>query len=73
MTKTKEAIRLFLDRTCWAVDYACTSQAQAIRDAFGSTIVPLPYTPLMAAERVQESVQHLNPNFIVVRISGGAR
>lgn len=58
----RRIIRLKRSQVCWEADFV--GDLDVVK-AFGTTTVPTPFLPSMAAEEVQERIRKLNPNCIV--------
>ena len=55
----------------WMVDWKNTPEAAKIARMFGgTTVLPTPYTPLVAASEVMARVKKLNPQYKVVAAAG---
>ena len=61
-----KTLRLKKGPDAWYVDFAETEQAARIRDLFGTTVIPTPFTASADAARVISAVAKLNPGYAVV-------
>ena len=52
----------------WVAEFAETSEAATIRELFGTTILPMPFTVRAERDRIVAEVEALNPGCVVVVI-----
>jgi len=50
----------------WMVDWAHTPEAAKIRSLFNGTVLPTPYTTLVAVSKAISAIKQRNPQYAVV-------
>jgi hypothetical protein len=63
---TTGTVEIYATATCWMADFDKTSDRNTFLDAFGSTVVPLPYTKEMPGVAVRTNTQTRYPTAHVV-------
>jgi len=62
----EDTLLVFDTKGNWMVDWKHTPEAAKIRGLFGGTVLPTPYTTLVAVSKVISAVKQRNPQYAVV-------